>query len=531
MTVKKQSRKSGFAKPEQEQKGMVIIMKVYSVRTYIELLTEAGLLKDSFIAEETAAVEQITYDSKEVCKNSLFACKGAAFKEKYLSDAVLRGACCYMSEIPYQAGENISRLIVTNVRKAMALVADFFYDKAYEKLKLIGITGTKGKSTTAYYIKYIIDEYMQSIGQKPCGILSSIDTFDGKVLEESHLTTPEAFMLHRHFDNAVQSGIKYFVMEVSSQALKYDRVLGVSFDSAVFLNISEDHISPVEHSDFEDYFSSKLKIFSQSSFAAVNLDADYSKRIVTEGAASEKLVTFGENSIADYKISHIRKESGGTHFHICGGGIDDDFVLTMPGLFNVENAAAAIAVCRRYEIPLDIIKAGLKKARSSGRMETYQSQDKGVVAIVDYAHNKLSFQKLYESTMEEYKGWHIITVFGCPGGKAYNRRIELGDLSGKYSDKVYLTAEDPGYEEVSAISADIKQHVTKHTCECHCIDDRGEAIITAIMDAMPNTVILITGKGNETRQKIGSEYLPCPTDVDYVKQGFERLAERAKLQQ
>ncbi|MFZ2539646.1 MAG: UDP-N-acetylmuramyl-tripeptide synthetase, partial [Oscillospiraceae bacterium] len=391
---------------------------------------------------------------------------------------------------------------------------------------LVGITGTKGKSTTAYYIKYVIDEYMQSLRQKPCGIVSSIDTYDGKIMEESHLTTPEAFELHKHFDNAVTSGLDYFVMEVSSQALKYDRVLGVDFNIGVFLNISEDHISPIEHSDFDDYFGSKLKLFKQTKTAIVNLDSDHPNILLDSAKASQKVVTFGKNKSADVYGYDVKKVGHETHFMVRTTDFDENFILTMPGFFNVENALAAIAVAMEYNIPVEIIKQGLFKARSSGRMEIFTSEDSSIVVIVDYAHNKLSFEKLYKSTLEEYKGRSIITVFGCPGGKAYNRRTELGELAGEYSDKVYLTMEDPGYEKVLDISLDIQKHILNHTCECHIIEDRGDAIKSAILNASPNSIVLITGKGNETRQKIGCEYIACKTDIEFAQTYLKELAKK-----
>ncbi|MEG0693670.1 MAG: UDP-N-acetylmuramoyl-L-alanyl-D-glutamate--2,6-diaminopimelate ligase [Oscillospiraceae bacterium] len=501
-------------------------MKIYSINSYVEALDEAKLLISSKIINDTLAIETITYNSKETKPYTLFACKGAAFKKEYLDDAVDNSIACYLSEKIYDTNVPVSYIIVSDIRKAMALIADMYSDKAYNKLKLIGITGTKGKSTTAYYIKYIIDEYMQNISQKPCGIVSSIDTYDGKIMEESHLTTPEAFELHKHFDNAISSGLEYFVMEVSSQALKYDRVLGVDFNIGVFLNISEDHISPIEHSNFDDYFGSKLKLFNQTKTAIVNLDSDHPNTLLECAKASQKVITFGKDESADVYGYNIKKVGHETHFMVRTKEFDEEFILTMPGLFNVENALATIAVAMEYQIPVAFIKLGLFKARSSGRMEIFTSEDNSVVVIVDYAHNKLSFEKLYQSTLEEYKGRSIITVFGCPGGKAYNRRVELGELAGEYSDKVYLTMEDPAYEQVSDISLDIQKHVLNHTCECFIIDDRGDAIKSAILDAPRNSIVLITGKGNETRQKIGCEYIPCKTDIEYAQTYLHELAKK-----
>ncbi len=503
-------------------------MKIYPITFYIELLKQEGLLVESYVIDPTLAIEHITYNSKDTRANTLFACKGAAFKKEYLDEAVDNNIACYMSQVKYDIKKPINYIIVKDVRKAMAFVADAFFDKAYSKLNLVGITGTKGKSTTSYFIKYILDEYLHSTSKKESGIVSSIEVYDGIIKKESHLTTPEAFELHKHFDNAVGSGIEYFEMEVSSQALKYDRVLGVTFDVGVFLNISEDHISPIEHSDYDDYLDAKLKLFEQSNLAVVNINTDNKDRVLEAAKKSPSQVTFGFDEAADYYGYNIKKQNHAITFMCRAKSFDTKFRLTMPGLFNVENALAAIAVCDHFNIPIKYIKKGLEKARASGRMEIFSTPDQSIIAIVDYAHNRLSFEKLYQSTLEEYKGRKIITVFGCPGGKAYNRRFELGDLAGKYSDKVYLTAEDPGYESVYDISKEIKKHVTKYPCECHIIEDRGQAIRAAILEAEPNSIILITGKGNETRQKIGSDYVPCPTDSDYAKLYLAEVAEREK---
>lgn len=504
-------------------------MKFYSIQYYAGLLKEQGLLTKSKIITPDQKIENITYDSKETTDLTLFACKGVAFKKDYLDQAINNNIVCYLSEIEYETPE-INVLIVNDIRKAMAIVADVFYNKAYEKLKLIGITGTKGKSTTAYYVKYILDEYLSSIEEKPCGILSSIDKYDGVIFEESTLTTPESFVLHKHFHNAVKSGLKYFVMEVSSQALKYDRVTGVTFDVTAFLNISEDHISPVEHSDFDDYFSSKLKLFSMSKNTIINLDIDYSSEVQSKSKDCPNVIGFtlnsdNNNSFNKLTSCNVRKENNLTCFDVTSTEFDNlkttqEFALSMPGLFNVENALTAIGITSLLDIPLNFIKKGLLKARSKGRMELFSNNDNSIIAIVDYAHNKLSFEKLYQSTIEEYKNWEIITVFGCPGGKAYNRREELGLLAGQYSSKVYLTNEDCGYDDVEEINKEISKFILKSNknCEIHSIYERGDAIQSAIKNASSKTVILITGKGAETRQKIKSEYVPCRSDIDYVQE-------------
>lgn len=491
-------------------------MNEYTIEDYFHLLKQADLVLESNIAGfEKNVIKNLTYDSKEVIQNTLFICKGAAFKEEYLKEALSKGACCYISEKKYDT-EHVPYIIVKDIRLAMPYLGDKFFGSAWKDLNLIGITGTKGKSTTAYYIKAILDDYLDSQNKPESAVISSIDLFDGIIRKESHITTPESIELHHHFRNAVNSGIEYLQMEVSSQALKYNRVDGLLFDVGVFLNISEDHISPMEHQDFEDYFSSKLRLFAQTKTACVNLDSDFSDRILNAAKESQNVITFGTKEEADIYGYDIRKEGNEILFHVTCDRFDREFKLTMPGLFNVENALAAIAIAYVLDIPVEFIASGLYKARSNGRMELYASKDQKVIAIVDYAHNKLSFDKLFSSTRKEYPDYQIVSIFGCPGKKALIRRRDLGTIAGQYSKKVYLVAEDPGYEPVSEISKEIAKYVAAQNCEYVMIEDRGEAIKTAIEEVKEKTVILITGKGNETRQKYGSEYIDCPSDVEYT---------------
>ncbi len=489
-------------------------MKKLSLNSILELLNCHNLVVDKKISG--IDISYISYNSRDIKENSLFFCKGAAFSEKYLEMAQNNGAKCYISEKKYN--DNTDYIIVNDVRKAMSFVADMFYDKAYSKLNLVGITGTKGKSTTAYYVKYILDEYMNDLAEPKTAIVSSIDTYDGVINKESLLTTPEALDLHKHFDNAVNTGIKYFTMEVSSQALKYDRVLGVKYKIGAYLNFGEDHISSIEHSDIEDYFTSKMKLFSQSEIACINLDDDTSQRALGYAKNCNSIITFSQkDKNADVYGYNVKKDGNDITFSVKSKSFIKDFRITMPGLFNVYNALCAISICISLNIPESYMYKGLMKARASGRMEAYSNADKSIVAIVDYAHNSLSFENLYKSVMEEYKGKKIITVFGCPGKKAINRRRDLGTLAGKYSDRVVITEEDFGEEPLINICNDIASFVKAQNCPYNIVEDRGEAIKKAILDCDCDSVILITGKGNETRLKRGSVYEPCETDVFYAK--------------
>lgn len=462
-------------------------------------------------------VELVSYDSHNVVPGTLFLCKGAHFKPEYLAQAAQAGAFAYVSETPYPQVD-LPCIQVIDMRRVIAPFAVKYYGDPSRRLDVIGITGTKGKSSTAYYLKYILDEHLAHRGTS-CGIISSIETFDGVETFESHLTTPEPLDLQKHFANALAAGLDHLVMEVSSQALKYHRTLGTRFAAACFLNIGTDHISPIEHPDFEDYFQSKLKIFAQAELACVNLDCDHADRVLAAARrACGRVVTFSRRDpTADVYAFSAAREGNGITFNVAAGLLSGPYRLTMPGLFNVENALAAIAVCLGLGIPAAPVRAGLEKARVPGRMEVYTDRDQDIVAIVDYAHNRMSFETLFQSVREEYPGRRIVTVFGCPGKKALDRRRDLGQVSGRYSDLVVLTEEDPGEEDTRSICREIADHVAAQGCSFRIEPNRGEAIRQAVLSCGGPSVLLITGKGAETRQKRGLAYIDTPSDVDYVR--------------
>ena len=494
-------------------------MEKHTLNDYIALLEERSLLAapvpDSL--DRSAAVELVSYDSREVVPGTLFICKGAHFKEEFLQMARDRGAIAYVSEQPYPS-VNLPCLQVNDMRLTIAPLADLFFDHPSGRLKVIGLTGTKGKSSTAYYLKHILDDYMAEKRGAESGLISSIDTYDGVERFESHITTPDALDLQRHFARAVEAGLEYLTMEVSSQALKYHRSLCTDFAAAAFLNIGYDHISPIEHTDFEDYFSAKLRIFAQGAINCVNLDCDHADRILSAArAAGAPVYTFSQkNPEADVYASQVRKRGEDILFQVRTRRYEREFRLTMPGLFNVENALAAITVCEALGVPQRHIYAGLERARVPGRMEVYSNAGETVTAIVDYAHNRMSFETLFRSVQAEYPGRRIVTVFGCPGLKALDRRRDLGEISGKYSDLVVLTEEDSGEEDTLSICQEIAGHVAEQGCAYIIQPNRGEAIRQAILSCKEPSILLITGKGQETRQKRGREYVEVPTDVDYV---------------
>lgn len=509
-------------------------MKKYSLKDFEALLDREGLLVKGLGDPERCpedsvsgrTVEYITYDSRQCRPGTVFVCKGVSFKAAYLDKAFENGAFCYVSEVEYPGGR--PALIVKDVRFAMALLANMFFCTEDRSFKLIGLTGTKGKSTTLYFMKSIMDRYYASIGSKKPGYISTIDTYDGKDEFESHLTTPEALVLHEHFANAQEAGLPVFMMEVSSQGLKYDRVYGVKYDLGAFLNYGIDHVGDGEHTDEEDYIQSKLKFFDCCKKVYINLDTERIEDIIRAARISEcEAVPYSVSGRAvqvdvddyptvcmpEYTACNIRKEEGYTWFTVKRG---DEEVITacfsIPGSFNVENAMIACLLCLDAGIPKEAITEGLKDARVKGRMELFESSKKDVVVVSDYAHNILSFDRLFSAVKEDYPGWRVEALFGCPGGKGLSRRQELPGAVAKYADFVWVTEEDPGLESAADISAELEKNLAKHGCPCTVILDREEAVKTAILGAAPKTVIVMTGKGREEYMHRGNAYEPIESD-------------------
>ena len=498
-------------------------MTAKTIKEYEKALCENGIriMKD---AGSDVPVTSITYNSKEAIAGTMFVCKGAHFKESYLEEAVSRGAVCYISEKAYSNVPGCDSIIVDDIRAAMPVIAECFYGKLYEKLHMTGITGTKGKSTTAYFLRQILDDYMDASGGKKSAICSGIDNYDGVINEESHLTTPEIMELYKHMSNAVQSGIEYMTMEVSSQALKYGRVEGIDYEVACFLNIGSDHISPIEHPDFEDYFGSKLLIFKQCRKACVNLDCEGQEKLKEAVSVAPEIITFSQKDpAANVFAKDIISNEGRVSFTAAVQGIngyaDTEFEIKLAsfGKINVENAIASVALAVALGIPSEFIVSGLSKAVAPGRMEVFRSDDGKKIVLVDYAHNKLSFEALFENISNEFPSRDISIVFGAPGGKALSRREELGSLAGKHCAVSYLTEEDPGEEDNLKICNELAGFVKASGGTFEVIPDRGDAIRKAINDAGENRIVIVAGKGRETRIKRGTVYVDAPSDVELVK--------------
>ena len=496
------------------------------------VLEKRGLLREPFLCKyekgsseyknEDPEVKWLTCDSRTVVPGTLFICKGAAFRPEYLLQAVEQGCVAYISEQKMKVEGTVRGLVVTDIRKAMAVVSAAFFGYQPGNPILTGITGTKGKTTTAWYLKAMLDAWEKEKGGRETGLISTVENYDGKKHEDAVMTTPEAPVIHEMLASARENQVSYLTMEVYSQALKYRRVKELRFQVGIFLNISEDHISPVEHEDFEDYFSAKLSIFRQTETACINLDSDYREQIQIAAQRAGRVVTFGKDSRADIRCSAVRIEKGRISFRVTCDRFPQRFYLGMRGRFNVENAMAAIAAAYVYGVPVSCMKQALEETKVPGRMETFYSRDGKICGVVDFAHNRLSFEKLFDAACREYGEYgRIITVFGCPGGKALNRRRELGILAGRFSDFVCITSDDPGMECQEEIAGEVKRYVELTGCPCKSIADRKEAIRYAVelaRESREKTLILALGRGSEKFQKIGRRAYACPTDSQMMRE-------------
>ena len=491
-------------------------LTLYPLREYCGLLDKLGLLAAPLPdgLDLDRAVELVSYNSREAVPGTLFLCKGAHFKAEYLAQAAQKGAFAYVSETPYP-GVELPCILVRDMRRVLATLAVKYYNDPSRKIKVVGVTGTKGKTTTVWYLKAILDEYLAP-GGTSCGLLSSLETWDGVERSPSHMTTPEPLELQRHLARAAANRLEYVVMEASSQGLKYHRTLGTKFAAAAFLNIGTDHISPIEHPDFDDYFHSKLKIFAQADFSCVNLDCDHAQEALSAAReACGTVFTFSRQDPAANVYGHdVRKAGGDLLFGVEAAQLTGQYRLTVPGLFNVDNALAAITICRGLGIPQEAVREGLARARVPGRMEVYSSENGNVVVIVDYAHNQMSLETLLRSVRAEYPDHRVVAVFGCTGGKGLDRRAGMGKVAGKYADQVFLTEDDPDEEDPVEICHEIAAYVT---CPFEIWPNRSEAVRQAILGCDRPTVVVVAGKGAERHQKRGGEYVETPSDTEYVR--------------
>ena len=498
-----------------------------SIKQALELLEQDGLLVRYDCPPQLLdhRFSHLSYSSADVTPDTFFICKGAAFKEEYLRNAIAKGAGVYLAQSLYE-GVDCPHILVSDIRKAMSLVSIAFYQKAYRNFRVVGLTGTKGKTTTTYFMKNILDAFCrrnpQLCAAQKSAVLSTVEVDTGIEHHEAHLTTPESPDLQRYFAQTRDSGLPFLTMEVSSQAYKLSRVYGMDFDIGMFLNIGEDHIGPLEHTDFEDYFSCKLQLMEHCRTAIVNREMDHAQRVLEHARAhAQRVLTFGKLETADlddddcWILRDIQKEEQGFTFTTSHGLEQDSWRIRMAGRFNVENALAAILAAKALGVDDQSIREGLLQNEVQGRMNLFEKD--GVTVLVDYAHNFLSFQKLYESLKADYPGQRIVVVVGCPGGKAQLRRRDIGTLSGQNADYLYLTAEDPQFEDVRSICEEIASFVKPYGTPYEIIEDRAQGVEKAITTAQKGDVIVLAAKGEEVYQKVRGEYVYYESDLAIAK--------------
>ena len=476
----------------------------------------------------------ISYDTRTAGGDTLLVCKGR-FRPDYLDQADRAGVRCYVAEREYSSHTAAVGLIVDDVRKAMALLGAAFYDYPQRELTLVGITGTKGKTTTAYFTQAMLNAYTGG----RTALLSSVDNcIDGHTYTESELTTPESLDLFRLMRQAVDQGMRYLVMEVSSQAYKVNRVFGLSFDVGAFLNISPDHISPIEHPTFEDYLFCKRQIARHSRVLILGADCAHADLIRQDAAAAgAPVLGFALRSRGQaahcpdhpFIVARPETDSGGSTYALERDGRTlGEFSLSMEGLFNVANAAAAAAIITALGIPVDSrLTSALASVRVSGRMERFTSPE-GVIAYVDYAHNSASVNALLDFIDQRYGALNprITLVTGSTGDKAIDRRREIVDAAQHRVSRMVFTAEDTDREPFERICEQMRGYVTDPSTQTAVVPDRAQAIANAYDDALAHhpesSILLIIGKGEERWIKNGGRHVPYESDTGVVRRLFGR---------
>ena len=453
-------------------------------------------------------IKGIEKNSKEVKEGYMFvAIKGFSTDgHKYVESAIENGATAVMVEEgcdlkSLNISENITILMVPDTRKALAICSSNFYGNPSEKLKLIGVTGTKGKTTTTFMIKEILEK-----AGKKVGLVGTIATYiNGKKIQDSDRTTPESLELQRLFAKMVEENVEYVVMEVSSQSLKLHRVDGCQFDIVAFTNLSEDHISEKEHPDMQDYFESKLKLFKMCKTGFVNIDDIHGNKIPAMFPESD-ITAYGIDNTGNFLAKDITITNSYVDFKVKITDRNERIKVDIPGRFTVYNALAAIGICKKIGISSDIIKEALEKIKVPGRSEMIENK-LNIPIMIDYAHSPESLQNILQAVSSYTRG-RVISVFGCGGDRDSRKRPIMGEISGKVADYTIITSDNPRTEDPKLIVNEIEEGIKKTKGKYEVIVDRTEAIKKAIKMANKNDIIVLAGKGHEPYQEINGVKYP-----------------------
>ncbi|MGT2832596.1 UDP-N-acetylmuramoyl-L-alanyl-D-glutamate--L-lysine ligase [Streptococcus halotolerans] len=443
--------------------------------------------------------DNLSYDSREVNAQTLFFAKGASFKAEFLEQAVSKGLSWYISEMDYDVG--IPAILVNDIKQAMSLIAMTFYNNPQDKLQLLAFTGTKGKTTAAYFAYHILKQHY-----KPAMLSTMNTTLDGKTFFKSTLTTPESLDLFKMMAEAVSNGMTHLIMEVSSQAYLVKRVYGLTFDVGVFLNISPDHIGPIEHPTFEDYFYHKRLLMLNSQAVIVNSSMNHFQ-VVKEQVETRPHDFYGQDS--DNAI-----ENSSAFSFDAKGKLAGHYDIQLIGDFNQENAIAAGLACQRLGASLEDIQKGIAETSVPGRMEVL-TQANGAKVFVDYAHNGDSLTKLLDVVSQHQKG-QITLILGAPGNKGESRRADFGHVINQYPElAVILTADDPNFENPQTISEEIASHIDRPV---NIIIDREKAIQAALTHTTnEDDAVIIAGKGADAYQIVEGKHAEYAGDLEIAK--------------
>lgn len=456
-------------------------------------------------------ISAVCYDSRKVTKDSLFICiVGSNFDGHSVAcDVVQKGATCLVvsKEVEVPQDSDVTIIKVEDTRYAMAFISAAFFGHPAKKMKIIGITGTKGKTTTTYMVRSILE----NAGFK-VGLVGTIEIIIGEEHIPAVNTTPESYVLQEYFARMADVGCDAVVMEVSSQGLMMHRTQGFVFDLGIFTNLEPDHIGPNEHSSFEEYMACKGLLFKQCKVGIVNADDKHVEEVL-KGHTCE-VETYGFNEKADLCVKNIElyRENGelGVTFEV-KGKINTDIKVPSPGRFSVYNALTAIAICRHFDVKEERMKEALLKAHVKGRIEMIPISPEFSL-IIDYAHNAMALESLL-TTLKEYKPERLVCLFGCGGNRSKLRRFEMGEVSGKLADLTIITSDNPRFEKPEDIIADIRTGIEKTSGEFVEIVNRKDAIAYAIHNAKAGDIIVLAGKGHEDYQEIEGKKYPMDERV------------------
>lgn len=465
-------------------------MKIEKLLEKLDYTLDAGDLQTE--------VSSLEYDSRKVGKGSLFVCLTGfrADGHEYIPAACAAGAAALVVEREVEAPAGVTVIRVADSRYALALLSAAWFGHPAEKMTVIGLTGTKGKTTTAHMVKSILE----AAGNK-VGMIGTVGAVIGKELLKTKNTTPESYELHSLFARMVEEGCSHVVMEASSQGFKLHRTAGILFDVGVFLNLSPDHIGDGEHASFEEYRDCKAMLFGQCKRGLVNVDDEHWREVTAKAACP--ITTMSMSGKGDYvagNVKELRKEGFlGSEFAV-SGALEGRFLLNMPGNFNVANALAALAAAHMVGVDAKAIETGLKTVYVKGRTQVLDTPGHYTL-LIDYAHNAVSMENLL-TMLRSYNPGRLICLFGGGGNRARARRWDMGEMSGKYADLTVMTMDNPRDEEVEAINEDIKIGLAKHNGKYISIPDRADAIRWVMDNAQEGDIIALIGKGHEEYQEI-----------------------------